>query len=172
LPFLRIARPFVADAQPPGHRALTVDDEEFAVIAAERFDRAAGPDRPERADVDAIAAQLAPESAAGAAGAEGIVQDVHADPGARPLRPRARETAPGVIVLNDVILEMNSALRARDHFEHHVEGDTAHRDVADEVAGNRSSTRRAIQRPRERVGRRNGGGHPPSPSDGSTGRSA
>ena len=168
----RVAGPFVADAETTRHRALTIDDEQLAVIAAERLDRTARPDRLEGAAVHAVTAQLAPEPAARAAAAERIVEDSDADAGAGPLRPCACEAAAGLVVVNDVILEMHRALRARDHLEHRIERMVADRDVPEDVARNRPRTCRAVQRPRERVRRRNGGGHPPRPSEGSTGRSA
>ena len=109
-----ITRPFVADAEAAGHRAFAVDDEQLAVIAAERFDWPARPDRSERANVHAVTPQLAPEPAAGAAAAEGIIQDSDAHAGAGPLGPRRGEAAAGVIVVDDVILEMDGALCARE----------------------------------------------------------
>ena len=164
-PGREVAGPFVADAEAADHRLFAVHDEQLAVIAAERGDRTARPDRAKRTDLHTGTPQLAPVGTPAAVASEGIVEDTHAHAGARPLRPRRSEAPPGGVVADDVILEVNGPLCVGDHLEHRVERIAADRDVADEVAGNRPCTRRPIQRVRKRV-------HPPRPNEGSTGRSA
>src|SRR6266550_1053227 len=80
-----------------------------------------------------------------------------ANAGPRALGPRRGEAPPGVVVVNDVVLEMDRALCTGDHVQHRLKRITADRDVADDVAGDGPCSRRPIQRPRKRI-------HPPPPT--------
>src|SRR5438552_17425635 len=104
------------------------------MITAERLERTTRQDRSERPAVDAGAAQLTPVGAARAEGAERVVEDAHANPGARPLGPRRRKAAAGVVVVNEVILEVNRALGAHDHLQHRNKRGCADLDVTHDFA--------------------------------------
>src|SRR5690606_14719640 len=113
--------PLVADAQAADDADARVREHELAVVAAQHAQRVPQRGRREAAYVAAGAAQLVPVRVAGADAAEPVIEDEDLDAGAGTLGERAGEAAAHVVVTDDVVLEDDAALRARDDVQHRGE---------------------------------------------------
>ena len=168
----RVARPLVPDAQAAGHRRAAVGDEQLAVVALQDLERVQGQQRMECPHRDARLAQAAPEAVRGPDRAERVVEHAHAHLRGGALGEDLGEASAGMVVADDVVLEVDPAPRRGDVGEHRGEGDGAVGMVVERVAGDGARARRAIDREAERVAHPAGAPAPPRPRTASTGRSA
>jgi hypothetical protein len=155
-PARRVADPFVADALPAGHGARAVGDEQLAMVPGEVGEDLEEMGRVERADLDSGPAEIAPVAAGGVDASEPVVEhpDGHAVP--RPGAQRLGEAPADGIIADDVVLEMDPAVRTGDLREHRgVRGGAVHQQT-DAVAGDRACTGSAVHRRLDRPNR----GHP------------
>ena len=142
------------------------------MIAFHHLEGAQGQQRMKPAYLDARLAQAAPEAAGRADRSERVVQDAHAHLGRSPLHQDVGEAPAGVVVADDVVLEVDPPARGRHVREHRRQGDGAIGVVLESVALDGAGTRRAVDRETERVAHPAGAPAPPRPRVASTGRSA
>src|SRR5690606_10586462 len=114
----RLVPPLLADAQPADDGAPAIDDEELAVVASEERARPADGGWAEGVDVAPFVAQPCPEGAGGADRSDPVEEDADLDAGAGSLGEGVGEAAADAVVAEDVVLEVDAPLGARDPLEH------------------------------------------------------
>src|SRR5581483_2378261 len=176
---LGIACPLVADAQAAEHGLCAVNDEELAMIARQDARKMPRRERVKVAHLYARFAEVAPVRPARSDGAERVVQHAHPDACFRARDERFGKALAGSVGADDVILEVNPALGARDERQHAVERARAVGEMVETVAADAARACGAINGERQLVFPLCPGGHVTvqrcrhhNPSVASTGRSA
>ena len=144
------------------------------MVALQHFEGTQRQQPVERPHLDTGLAQAVPEAAAGADGAERVVEHARPHASARALAQRVGEAATGVVVADDVVLEVDPAPCRRDVGEHRREGGRAVGILLERVPRDWAGARRAVDGEVELVGHPAGAPPPapPRPRAASTGRRA
>ena len=144
---LCIAEPFLRKADAGDEADVAVDDEQFAMVAADPAERAVESRRIEDAHFSAGVVQRFPEFRAGIAeAAEPVVDDGDAHARRRAFAQRVAELTADVVILDDVVLEKDAVAARADRGEPCVEVGARIDQQLDRVAGAQDGIGRAIER--------------------------